>query len=115
MVYRMEPVSTKVPGDIVEQIEELQDEHDISRSAAARRLLRKGIEKERAEQTDRSKSQAVGAVSLALLVVGALAALGSVSLTVESGVGPGAGTGLLVVGLIGALAAVYIRREHETP
>ncbi len=44
MVYRMETLSTKVPADLSERIEEYREEHDLNRSQAIRRLLEDGLE-----------------------------------------------------------------------
>ena len=46
----METLSTKVPNDLSEQIEEYREEHDLNRSQAIRRLLEDGLDHEEQPQ-----------------------------------------------------------------
>ena len=46
----METLSTKVPNDLSEEIEQYREEYDLNRSQAIRRLLEDGLEHEEQPQ-----------------------------------------------------------------
>jgi len=82
-------ISTKLPEDLIDEIEEYQED-DESRSAAVRRLIRSGLD---AERSDRS-NPLISGVTTAGIVVAFLSVAGNVSLQV------GAVAALLVIGAV---------------
>lgn len=112
MVYRMELVNAKVPNDILDRIEDLEEREDITRSEAVRRLLRQGIDQEQADQADHSISNALGLLAALLIPLGLI---GATAGTVSASVSVNSGPVLLTVGAVAGLAAVAVRREIEAP
>jgi hypothetical protein len=107
----MELVSTKVPADILGDVEALQEQEGITQSEAVRRLMRKGIKKEQEEQTDHSLSTGILIYSAVFLAVGLVGTTGGVTVAVDASFGPP----MLALGLIGTAAGIYVRREREGP
>jgi len=106
----MELVSAKVPNDILNEVEAIQEGEDITQSEAVRRVMKKGIQKEKAERTDKSVSHGLLLYSAVFIAVGLVGTTGGFRLVVN----PTFGSPLLVLGLFGALAGLYIRRERES-
>lgn len=105
----MELVSTKVPADILGDVEALQEQEGITQSEAVRRLMRKGIKKEQEERTDHSLSTGILVYSAVFLAVGLVGTTGGVTLSLDAAFGPA----MLALGLLGTAAGLYVRREHE--
>lgn len=105
----MELVSAKVPNDVLNEVEAIEEDEDITQSEAVRRVMKKGIEREKAERTDQSLSNGFLIYSAVFIAVGLVGTAGGFRLVVDASFG----SLLLVFGLFGALAGLYIRREHE--
>lgn len=105
MAKHKEPVSVRVPDDILEEIERIEEEQGISRTEAVNRLLRQGIEHKDAENNRLSFSTALLNAGLIGILIGTIGLIGSVSVSV----GPAA----VVIGSLTVVFAIFIRRTQD--